>query len=157
MSEAPAEDPRPVLCAIRELLCFKDATTISEVARIAGVAASRVLEIVNRNGAMVHRDRRTGKIVKVDPRAQLREKLWNEGKFYRVVAVGLFCKEYDGLDFKGHAELRQRLQTVRCIGALGDNRNETFVLDTSENRAALEAVGMQDAVACEIDDRLWKE
>lgn len=147
----------PVLATIRALLKFKDHTTISEIASTAGLPRKVVLETINRNGQFVWRNRKNGHITKVDPQSALREQLWKSGKFYRQDTFGAWSVEGHCLTFEGNADLREQLQQTRCVGALGDNYDIKVILDTPENRAAVEAAGLRLWSDVVIDDRLWQE
>lgn len=147
----------PVLATIRALLKFKDHTTISEIASTAGLSRKLVLETINRNGQFVWRNRKNGHITRVDPQSALRKQLWESGKFYAEDTFGAWSVEGHSLKFTGNADLREQLQQTRCVGGLGDNYDIKIVLDTPENRAALEAAGLRPWSEAIIDDRLWME
>ena len=147
----------PVLDALRALLRFKDFTSISEVAATAGLPRKRVLETINRNGAFVWRDRKTGRITKVDPQSTLRTQLWESGRFYREDTYGAWSVEGRSLNFHGNDELRERIQTKVRVGALGDSWDQPIILDTPENRATLADAGLRPWSEAVIDDRLWQE
>lgn len=146
--------PTPVLDAIRALLKFKNWTTISEIAKVAGKTQKQVLDVVNHNGHMVWRDRDNGRITRVDPQGVLREKLWEAGAFFSAGSADYGST--NTLEFKGHDELRKRLEVKRWGGGLGDSYQFTCVLDTPENREALVADGCVHASDVVIDDRLWE-
>lgn len=147
----------PVLDTIRSLLNVKDHTTISEIASTSGLPRKVVLETINRNGQFVWRYRKNGHITKVDPQSALRDQLWKSGKFYRQDTFGAWSVEGHCLKFEGNADLREQLRQTRTVGALGDNYPVEVVLDTPENRAALEAAGLRPWSDAVIDDRLWQE
>lgn len=46
---------------------------------------------------------------------------------------------------------------IVTVAALGDNWSEKHVMDTPDNRAALEAAGLRLSSEDEVDERLWKE
>lgn len=148
---------RPILSAIRALLEFKDFTSISEIASTSGLSRRRVLETVNRNGEFVWRNRKNGHITKVDPQSALRKQLWESGKFYRTGTYGAWSVEGHCLEFQDNNELRKRLQETRCVGAIGDNYHIRVIIDTPENRSAVEAAGLSPWSEATIDDRLWQE
>lgn len=148
---------KPVLSAIHALLQFRDSTTIGEIARMCGKPQRHVLDVINTNGKLVERDRKTGRITKADPRGVLRAQLWNSGEFY--VPHDLTDDENPArkrggyLEFMGRDELRARLETT-VVQTYGKSK---MVLDTPENRAALAKAGMERWDEIAIDDRLWKE
>jgi hypothetical protein len=148
---------RPILSAIRALLQFKDSASIAEIAKMAGVTQRRALDVINANGEFVFRFRKTGRITKVDPRSKLREQLWKSGRFYRPGTYGLFSVEGHCLEFEGNAELRKQIQEGRAIGAFGDSALAFAIIDTPENRAAVEAAGLALWSDSLVDDRLWNE
>lgn len=148
---------RPVLDAIRAVLKFKDKATISEIARYAELRQRHVLDVINANGSMVWRDRKTGHVTKVDPRVVLRKQLVESDAYYFPDTYGAWSVEGRCLRFKGHGDLRERLCESRLVGALGDCWNEKHVIDTPENRAALEADGLKLWSEDEADERLWVE
>lgn len=147
----------PILYTIRQLLKFKDDTTISEIASTAGLSRKLVLETINRNGHFVWRNRKNGHITKVDPQSTLREQLWESGKFYREGTFGAWSVEGHCLNFEGNDELRESLKEKRIVGTLVEHWPVDVVLDTPENRAALEAAGLRPWSEAVIDDRLWAE
>lgn len=148
---------RPILSLIRALLRFKDHTTIAEIAKIGGFKPRHVLDVVNQNGEFVQRVRRTGNITKVDVQSPLRDRLWKSGEFYRPDTYGAWSVEGHCLKFEGRPEIREAMQEGRWVGALGDNYEVKVILDTPENRAALEAAGLRPWDEAVIDDRLWIE
>jgi len=148
---------RPVLDTIRALLKFKDFTTISEIASTAGLPRKVVLETINRNGQFVWRDRKNGRITRVDPKSSLREQLWKSGKFYSEGTYGAWSVEGHCLKFEGNDEIRDRLKQKRTIETLVEHWPVEVVLDTPENRTALEAAGLRPWAEAVIDDRLWIE
>lgn len=148
---------RPVLDAIRAVLKFKDSATISEIAKYAGLTQKQVLDTINANGSMVWRNRKNGHITRVDPRAIHRKKLLESDRYYFPDTYGAWAVEGRCLRFKGHDSLRAQLQRGVTVGALGDNWSEKHVMDTPENRAALEAAGLKLWSEDEADERLWKE
>lgn len=146
---------KPILAAIREILKFKDHTTIGEIAKITGKKQADVLKVLNVNGHMVLRYRSNGHITGVNPRIYLQEKLRKEGAFFWVT-------DYDygstkGLAFEKHDELREKLQVETYGGGIGDSYPYKYVPDTPENRAALVKDGCLHASDMVIDDRLWQE
>ncbi|CAB4167906.1 hypothetical protein UFOVP860_64 [uncultured Caudovirales phage] len=146
---------QPVLAALRQILQFKDHATVSEVAKVTGLPLAEVLRRINANGHMVWRNRKNGHITKVAPREVLRDQFWNSGAYYHVT-------EYDygstkGLAFKGHDELRKKLELKAWGGGLGDSYAYSYVADTPENRQALEEAGCVAFEDIAIDDSLWNE
>jgi hypothetical protein len=147
----------PVLDTIRALLKFKNFTTISEIASMAGIPRKKVLEVINQNDEFVWRNRKNGRITRVDPRTTLSEQLWKSGGFYREGTFGAWSVEGRCLNFEGNADLRAHLKERRTVGALGDNWPVEVVLDTVENRAVIEGAGLRPWSEAVIDDRLWVE
>lgn len=150
-------DSRPVLDAIRSILKFKDFATINDIARYSGLTPRLVLDTINANGAMVWRDRKNGRITKVDPRAVHRQQLVESGAYYFSVSYGAWSHEGYCLKFKGNDELRKTLETRHLTGGIGDSWHITKIEDTPENRAALEAAGLMPWAESEADERLWRE
>jgi len=148
---------RPILETLRAVLKFKATATIAEVASMAGVPRRQVLDIINRNGTLVWRNRDNGKISRVDPRSVLRDQLWKSGKFYAEDTYGAWSVEGQSLKFEGNPELREKLQERRTVGALGDNYPVSVIIDTPENRAVIEAAGLRPWAEAVIDDSLWQE
>ncbi|WP_226576440.1 hypothetical protein [Acuticoccus sediminis] len=147
----------PILDTIRALLTFRDGTTISEIAKMAGVSPRRVLDVVNANGALVYRLRKTGKITKVDTKTPLAKQLWASGAYYKIGSEGMWSHEYDTIVLVGHDDLAERLSTKQVLGALGDSTNRRFIVATPENIAAVEAAGIRPWSEAPSDDRLWSE
>ena len=148
---------RPVLDAIRAILKFKDHATITEIAKMAEMKQRGVLNVLNANGTMVWRNRKTGHITKVDPRGVHRKKLVESDRYYFPDTYGAWSVEGHCLRFKGYDDLRAKLSESRIVGAIGDNWKVEHVIDTPENRAALEAAGLKLWSENEADERLWTE
>lgn len=148
---------RPVLDAIRAVLKFKDSATISEIARYAELRHRHVLDVVNANGEMIWRDRKTGHITKVDPRGVHRKMLVESDAYYFPDTYGAWSVEGYCLRFKGHDDLRKEMMDSRLIGSLGDCWTIEIIPDTEANRARLEAAGLKLWDESEADERLWKE
>lgn len=146
---------KPVLDAIRELLKFKDNTTVAEIAGIAGVSRRVALEVINRNGHMVYRDRKSGKIVRIDPRGGLRERLWKSGKFYRETLHDWGSRE--GYEFVGNDELRAQVEKPTYGGGIGDSYPYKIIERTEENRKMMEEAGLRPWSEAVVDDSDWIE
>lgn len=155
MPDTPPD--RPVLDAIRAILKFKDAATIGEIAKYSGLTNKRVLDTINANGAMVWRNRKTGHVTKVDPRGVHRKQLVESDRYYFPDTYGAWSIEGHCLRFKDHGDLRAALSARRLVGGLGDCWNIDVVIDTPENRIALEAAGLKLWSEDEADERLWRE
>jgi len=151
------EPKKPILDTIRALLEFKDRTTIAEIARVAVVPQKRVLDVLNKNGHMVYRDRSNGNIIKVTPRETLRKQLKESPEYYFRTTFGAWAVEGYQLTFRGNQELADRLKQKRLVGGIGDCWTEEHILDTPENRKALEDAGLKLWDDPELDDRLWVE
>lgn len=148
---------KPVLETIRALLKFKDYTTVPEIASMAGLPRKHVLDTINTNGQFVWRERKSGRITRVDPREALRKQLWESGKFYRQETYGAWSVEGHCLEFHGNSELRERLTETRRVGFIGDSYDQKVIIDTAENREAIAAAGLQEWSQAAIDDSLWRE
>lgn len=148
---------KPILDATRALLKFKDSASVREIATMAGQTQRRVLDVLNLNGHMVWRNRKTGRVTKIDPRGVLTKQLRESGEFYFPGTYGAWSVEGRCLRFSGHDALRAELQRTIVAGGLGDSWSEQHVMDNPENRAALEAAGLRLWGTAEIDDRLWSE
>jgi len=148
---------RPVLAQIRQVLQFKSYATIAEIASYAGVPRKHVLDVVVRNGTMVYRDAKTGRITRLDVRTALRDRLWQSGAYYRVESYGAWCHEGYCLKWVGHDDLTSALSQRITQGGLGDSWTTSIVFDTPENRAAVEAAGLALWDEALVDDSDWKE
>ena len=148
---------RPVLDAIRAILKFKDHATITEIAKMAEMKQRDVLDVLNANGSMIWRNRKNGHITKVDPRGVHRKNLVESDRYYFPDTYGAWSVEGHCLRFKGHDDLRAKLSESRIVGTIGDNWEVKHVIDTPENRAALEEAGLKLWAESEADERLWKE
>ena len=148
---------RPVLDAIRAILKFKDHATITEIAKMAEMKQRDVLDVLNANGSMVWRNRKNGHITKVDPRGVHRKKLVESDRYYFQDTYGAWSIEGHCLRFNGHDDLRAKLLDERIVGTICDNWTEKHVIDTPENRAALEAAGLKLWAESEANERLWTE
>ena len=151
------EPKKPILDTIRALLKFKDRTTIAEIARVSGVPQKRVLDVLNKNGHMVYRDRSNGNITKVIPRETLLKQLKESSEYYFQTTFGAWSVEGYCLTFKGNQELADSLKQGCLVGGLGDCWTEEHIIDTPENRKALEDAGLRLWDNPELDDRLWIE
>lgn len=157
MKPARPPNPRPILHAIRELLKFHGSTTLAEIASIAEVKKSVVLETLNRNRELLAKGPKTGRIVAVDPQGVLRKQLFSGGAFFyardRSDNQSMRSLNEGYLHFEGHDDLRKELTVVKP-NSYGVDR---IVPDTPENRARLVAVGCVPWTEIVIDDRLWIE
>lgn len=146
-----------VLDTIRALLQFKNSTTIAEIASIAGLPRRHVLDVINRNGAYVFRNRKTGHVTGIELHKPLREKLWNSGEFYRIDSYGAWSHEGDQITLEGHPSLVERLKRPRVTGGIGDSWTIHIIEATPENKAIVEDEGIRPWSEAVIDDRLWQE
>ena len=147
-----------VLQTIRELLKFKDYTTITEIAKFSGIPNAKVLKIINDNGKFVYRTRSNGRITKVDTYTELRKIEWNRGVWYKQESYGAWAHE--GYKLVVHKDVEDRFVEIVAshrIGGLGDSWQIKHIEDTPENRKILEEAGLQDWENLIINDRLWKE
>lgn len=151
------EARRPILYTIRQILRFKDTTTIQEIAQYAGVTKLRALEVINQNGHLVPRHRDSGKITQVTPRETLREQMKREGRYWWLTELDYGSTA--GLAFEGHADLKESLSKKTTGGGWGDSYEYSYVPDTDDNKALLAQAGCLpwDDLKGEIDDRLWQE
>lgn len=147
-----------VLATTRELLKFKDYTTIAEIAKFSGLSQQKVLEVINRNGRYVYRNRKNGRITRIDTRTPLIEQLWNSKKFYKKESYGAWSHE--GYKLVLHKDLDNDFNHIKKslrTGAIGDSWQITHIEDTPENRKILEDAGFKDWETRVVDDRLWME
>lgn len=145
---------KPILHTIRQILKFKDTTTIAEIASIVNLPRKKVLEVLNQNGSYVYRDRKNGKIHKVNPRAALKEKLWKEGAYYIIMLHDYGSVK--GLEFN-NKDLKEQLLKEAWGGFIGDSYKYQYVPDNPKNRKILENNGLVEESKIIIDDRLWVE
>lgn len=147
-----------ILQTIRDLLKFKDYTTIAEVAKFSGLTQSKVLKVINNNGAYVWRNRKNGRITKVDPRSKLVEDLWNSGDYYKIVSYGAWSHEGYKIEVpKEQEEKISHLSVKQVTGAIGDSWYLDIVKATDENIKEVESLGFTNWDKRVIDDRLWVE
>lgn len=147
-----------ILETIREILKFKDYTTISEISKLSGIPQAEVLRVINKNGAYVWRDRKNGRITKVDPRSKLIKDLWNSGDYYNITSYGAWAHEGYKIEVpKGQEEKISHLTIERVVGAIGDSWYKTLVEATEENIKEVELLGFTNWDKRVIDDRLWIE
>ena len=147
-----------ILETIREILKFKDYATISEVSKLSGISQAEVLKIINKNGAYVWRNRKNGRITRVDPRSKLIKDLWNSGEYYSIVSYGAWSHE--GYEIKvpeDKKEVISHLSVKQCTGGIGDSWYITLVEATDENIKEVESLGFTNWDKRVIDDRLWTE
>ena len=144
-----------VLETLRSLLKFKESTTISEIAAFAKLPKAKVLDIINRNGHLIYRVRKTGRITSEACQQSLKAKLYTQGAYFTTSAGNY--GSWTLLRFNGHDQLRKELERTEWAGGFGDSWKETHVFDTPENRQRLIADGCRPEEEMIIDDRLWEE
>ncbi len=83
--------------------------------------------------------------------------LIDAGDVYWIETYGAWSPEGEQIQFKGHDDLRDRLQRPHWTGGIGDSWQIKVIKNTPENRAAVEAEGLRPLDAVEIDESLWKE
>ena len=147
-----------ILETIREILKFKDYATISEISKLSGIPQAEVLKVINKNGNYVWRNRKNGRITKVDPRSKLVENLWASGEYYNVVSYGAWAHEGYKIEVtKDQEEKISHLTVERVVGAIGDSWYKTLVEATEDNIKEVELLGFTNWDKRVIDDRLWIE
>ena len=147
-----------ILETIREILKFKDYATISEISKLSGIPQAEVLKIINKNSAYVWRNRKNGRITKVDPRTQLIKDLWDSGEYYRIDSYGAWSTEgYKIKVTKDQEEKISHLTAKRVVGVIGDSWYITLVEATEDNIKEVELLGFTNWDKRVIDDRLWIE
>ena len=147
-----------ILQTIREILKFKDYATISEISKLSGIPQAQVLTIINKNGPYVWRNRKNGRITKVDPRSKLVENLWNSGEYYRVVSYGAWVHEGYKIEVpKDQEEKISHLTVKQVTGGIGDSWYLTLVEANDKNIKEVESLGFTNWDKRVIDDRLWTE
>ena len=147
-----------ILETIREILKFKDYATISEISKLSGIPQAQVLKIINKNSAYVWRNRKNGRITKVDPRTQLIKDLWDSGEYYRIDSYGAWSTEgYKIKVTKDQEEKISHLTAKRVVGVIGDSWYITLVEATEDNIKEVELLGFTNWDKRVIDDRLWIE
>jgi len=158
ISTAPRDlDKNPVLGAIRAILKFRDSASVAEIAKYCGMKDRYVLDVLNANSTFVGRNRKTGRVTAVSPKAALRKQLRESGAYYFPDTYGAWSVEGKCLRFEGHDDIRKQISARVVVGSFGDSRNESHVIDTPENREILEAGGLRLWSESEVDDRLWTE
>lgn len=149
---------QPVLSTIRELLKFKQFTTINEIASMAGLKRMSVLSVVNENLSLIKRDVKRGRIIGVDLRSPLIKHEWDSGKYWREGTYGAWSVEGKCIELADcMAELKERLKASQIVGAFGDSYYVDVIHLTPENVKAVEDEGIKPWSTVVIDDRLWKE
>lgn len=147
-----------ILQTIRDLLKFKDYTTITEVAKFSGQTQSKVLKVINDNGWAVYRNRKNGRITKVDPRSKLIKDLWDSGEYYNIASYGAWSHEGYKIEVtKDKEEVISHLTKRQVVGAIGDSWYLDIVEATDENIKEVESLGFTNWDKRVIDDRLWTE
>jgi hypothetical protein len=146
-----------VLETIRQLLEFKDYTTIPEIAKYAELPQKYVLGVINKNGNMVRRDRKTGKIVKVVPRHVLMENLKNSGEYFTDSTYGAWSNEGPCYVILGKpfVDVPEELYNTVLTGGLGDSFYQKHIPLSSKE--GLEKIGFKHWNTVHINDRLWVE
>lgn len=144
-----------VLETIREVLKFKSYTTISEIAKLSGLKQMEVLKIINKNGDMVWREKKTGRITSVNTHKKLSDKLFNEGRWYFISGVNYGSS--NEITFIGHNEIRNKYTKTYRHGGFGDSYDWTGVYDSPEIRKELEAEDCVFGSDLKLDDRMWEE
>lgn len=147
-----------VLQTIRDLLKFKDYTTIAEIAKFSGQTQSKVLKVINDNGWAVYRNRKNGRITRVDTKTKLYKDEWERGVWYKKKSYGAWSHE--GYKLVVHDNVEEKFKALvssRWSGGLGDSWEISHIEDTPDNRKILEEAGLQLWDNLVVDDRLWKE
>ena len=132
-----------VYCTIQQLIRVQGYASLSSIAKCSGFSQKTVLEVLDRNIRLIQRkgSRITGAFLEdVHPAiAEARASgkvFWQENiNFGRATS----------LEWKNNLEA-DKLRKPYCCGGFGDSYMIQVVLDTPENRAALEALGMSDKV-----------
>ncbi|WP_313611185.1 hypothetical protein [Rhizobium sp.] len=149
---------QPVLETIRELLKFKQFTTINEIASMTGIKRMAVLAVVNDNLSLIKRDARRGRITGLDLRTPLITQEWESGKYWREGSYGAWSVEGKCIELATcQKELKERLMSSQIVGAFGDSYYVDVIHLTPTNISAVEAEGIRPWAEVVIDDRLWKE
>lgn len=142
----------PILYTIREILKFKDTATINEISSLSGIPKLKVLQVINNNGDMVYRDRKTGAITKIDTKTKLINKLKKEGNYYTRDSYGDWAHEgYMLILYPDNLSIRQSLDMLTLYNG------QYIIEDTKENREKLEALGYKDWGTVGLNDILWVE
>lgn len=150
-------DQLSVLAAIKLLLQVDGKATRASIKQIAPHLSHRhIAETIAANAEHISMDKRKA-ITRVNPALTLKTRLWESGQFYHVGTYGAWSVEGYCLKLHGRKDLFEKLATSHVTGALGDSWHEKHILDTIENRAALEAEGIKPWTEAVIDDRLWIE
>ena len=147
-----------ILQTIGDLLKFKDYTTIAEVAKFSGLTQSKVLKVINDNGWAVYRNRKNGRITKVDTKTKLYKEEWESGVWYKKESYGAWSHE--GYKLVVHDSVKNKFEELvsgRWTGGIGDSWKVEHIEDTPDNRKILEEAGLQDWSTLVVDDRLWTE
>ena len=148
-----------VLSTMREILKFKDSTTIAEVSKYSGLKIGFVLSVINNNGRMVWRDRKSGKITKVDPRSVLVKELKDSGKFYKFDSYGLVSKEGVCLTILGepYFKLPDNFYESVNVGLFGSTQKASRKIIPVESEEQLKSLGFKLLSSVGVNDRLWNE
>lgn len=134
---------------IQKLIRVQGYASLSSIAECSGLSKKRVLDILDANKGLFRREK--AKIVSVQPEyvgaavANAR----NSGKVFWQVKISYGCAT--SLEWYNNPEA-DKLRKGYCCGGLGDSYVSQVVLDTLENRAALEELGMKDT----IDPKEWE-
>src|SRR6478735_3876936 len=150
---------KPILDTARQLLKFKGGTTISEIARMAGVKPLKVLKVLNDNLEHIKRNS-AGKILSVHPEKTKRgQLLLAVDRYYHIQSYGAWAHEGDQIVFEGRDELRNSLKRPHVTGGLGDSYTIEIIEATKDNIKAVRDAGLVEwkELEREIDDSLWRE
>ncbi|VVC05163.1 Uncharacterised protein [uncultured archaeon] len=150
---------KPILEAIREVLKFKEYTTVSEISKLTGISALKILQVLNHNEAYLQKNSKNGRIIGVDSENTLKQKslamaVYN-GKYYTVEDGNYGI--WHNLKFNRHEKIRSEIEIEDWEGGYGDALHVKRVSDIPENRAKLEADGCHDSKGIVFDDSLWEE
>lgn len=144
-----------ILAAIQQLLKFKGFATFAEIASVSGRKKMDVLECLNANSSLLHKDKR-GRITGLaDVITNQRAMDYHAGKTYYTTKINYGCETVIACLNPVVDSLRQTYYS----GGIGDSWASQEIIYTPENVAAVEALGVVEYSKPPVKqiEEFWKE
>jgi hypothetical protein len=139
----------------REVLRFKNHTTIIELARLTGLKQLWILKVLNHNHGMVYRHLKNGHITRVERDnvvgSELAKLAYTRGLTFRETTGN-----YGAAKILETASTKvEHLKVTQCWGGMGDSQTVSVLNDAPATREALRALDI--TLAAEFDYKTLSE
>jgi len=146
----------PVLYALQSLLFIKDTVTYAEIASVTGIKKQLALEIIIRNKHLL-RMSKDGKITGIISDEQNARRLAHAeftcGKVFKIEAANYGLINIIVVDAHYKDKVTHLFESY-CVGGLGDNFFTKYIIDTCNNRQALNELGFTQEYTARIAELL---